>query len=59
MVKEKNAANVVAAPVSCLLEQRSTTTTTQFKPINVYILEAPITSAPKVTPAANDHLHLL
>ena len=54
MVEEKNAANVAAALVSCSQERRSSTTTTQFKPINVYTLEAPTTSAPKVTPPVSE-----
>jgi hypothetical protein len=54
MVEEKNTTNVVATLVSCLLERRSITTTTQFKPINVYTLEDPTTSAPKVTPPVSE-----
>jgi hypothetical protein len=54
MVEEKNTANVAATLVSCSLERRSITTTTQFKPINVYTLEDPTTSAPKVTPPVSE-----
>jgi hypothetical protein len=50
MVEEKNAANLGATRASCLMEWQSSTIAAHFKPINVYTLEAPTTTTPKVTP---------
>lgn len=54
MVEEKSAANLVAALLSCSMDQQSSGMATQFKNLNITNLISPTTIVPKVIPSVSD-----